>query len=349
MTDKCSQGGRLALLCTIILLFSSQTAMAQTPTLAECAAIQSDNERLACYDRISGARPAAPEEPAAPSELEIIAPSEPVAAASVPAPSLIDAAWGFAPDAPKFILATYRPNYLLFARYTDSVNDEPFSPLFEAAGSDQDLDSVEAVFQISFKTRLWTTDDRQWGAWIAYTQQSHWQVYNDDISRPFRETNYMPEILVSYRPAWNSAASTGGCSTSDSSTSPTAAPISSRGAGTASTRRLASNAATSRSWPNPGTASPKARGTMTIRTSRTTTATANSPRSTRRGTTAWRSWGAATSKEGKGAAQFTWMSPPLLGPLRAYVKGFTGYGESMIDYNWNQSTIGAGFALNDTL
>jgi phospholipase A1 len=59
--------------------------------------------------------------------------------------------------------------------------------------------------------------------------------------------------------------------------------------------------------------------------------------------------GRGNIREGKGAAQFTWMSPPLLGPLRAYVKGFTGYGESMIDYNWKQSTIGFGFALNDTL
>jgi phospholipase A1 len=54
-------------------------------------------------------------------------------------------------------------------------------------------------------------------------------------------------------------------------------------------------------------------------------------------------------REGKGAAELTWMSPRLLGPLRLYVQGFTGYGESMIDYNWNQSTIGAGIALNDAL
>jgi phospholipase A1 len=53
--------------------------------------------------------------------------------------------------------------------------------------------------------------------------------------------------------------------------------------------------------------------------------------------------------KGKGAAELTWMSPRLLGPLRAYVQGFTGYGESMIDYNWNQSTIGFGVALNDAL
>ena len=52
---------------------------------------------------------------------------------------------------------------------------------------------------------------------------------------------------------------------------------------------------------------------------------------------------------GKGAVQFAWTSPPLLGLFRGYVQVFSGYGESLIDYNWKQTTIGAGIALSDGL
>ncbi|MGB8239445.1 MAG: phospholipase A, partial [Azonexus sp.] len=52
---------------------------------------------------------------------------------------------------------------------------------------------------------------------------------------------------------------------------------------------------------------------------------------------------------GKGAVEANWFSPPLIGPLRGYVQVFSGYGESLIDYNWNQTTIGAGVALSDGL
>jgi phospholipase A1 len=52
---------------------------------------------------------------------------------------------------------------------------------------------------------------------------------------------------------------------------------------------------------------------------------------------------------GKGAGQLTYTSAPLLGPLRGYVKLFSGYGETLIDYNWNQTTIGIGVTLNDWL
>jgi len=52
---------------------------------------------------------------------------------------------------------------------------------------------------------------------------------------------------------------------------------------------------------------------------------------------------------GNGAAQFAWTTPRLLGPMRGYVQLFSGYGESMIDYNFSQTTIGIGITLNDTL
>jgi phospholipase A1 len=59
--------------------------------------------------------------------------------------------------------------------------------------------------------------------------------------------------------------------------------------------------------------------------------------------------GRGNLRTGKGAVQAAWTSPPFLGPLRGYVQVFSGYGESLIDYNWKQTTIGAGVALSDGL
>ena len=38
---------------------------------------------------------------------------------------------------------------------------------------------------------------------------------------------------------------------------------------------------------------------------------------------------------------------PIHGRLKAYVKITTGYGETLIDYNWRQNTIGLGILLVD--
>ncbi len=77
--------------------------------------------------------------------------------------------------------------------------------------------------------------------------------------------------------------------------------------------------------------------------------TVNSPRTTSGGENSFSLMGRGNVNTGKGAAQLTWATRPLLGPLRGYMQVFTGYGESMIDYNWRQTTIGIGVTLNDRL
>jgi phospholipase A1 len=333
------------------VLGAAGPAFAQTApaAIAECASITVDSERLACYDRAAGRPPAPPsaDRPAGAVGSEPPADKPAQAAGALRAPaSLIDSAWGFEQGSNRYVIDLYNQNYLLFARWTDNVNTAPYAAAFAAAGTPETIDDVEAKFQLSFKLRLWTTDDRRWGVWAAYTQQNQWQVYNADISRPFRETNYMPEVFVSYRPGiqlgalqWN-LLNVGYTHQSNGRTD-TLSRSWDRIVATFGFERE-NFALLAKAWypfnyrdDNPDITDYYGYGSLT-------------------GIYKWRGhsfslMARGNVSKGKGAAELTWMSPRLLGPLRAYVQGFTGYGESMIDYNWNQSTIGFGVALNDAL
>lgn len=87
------------------------------------------------------------------------------------------------------------------------VNDRPglsfHKPLYlwpVSYSEDFDGAEMEMIFQISLKQRLFGRN-----LFFGYTQKSFWQVYNSDDSRPFRETNYNPELFYRWKPRWASA------------------------------------------------------------------------------------------------------------------------------------------------
>ena len=93
-----------------------------------------------------------------------------------------------------FVLTPHRRNYLL--PYSYWSNPRSNNPLI----ADDELQSQEVKFQVSLKAPL--LEDFWYDAtlYFSFTAVSWWQLYNQDLSRPFRETNYEPEIFIA-RPA----------------------------------------------------------------------------------------------------------------------------------------------------
>ncbi len=351
----------LAILAGIAALTGAQ---ARAADFAACAAIADDPGRLACYDRAAAsAAPVAAatrtgtakSQPmtASPATKGTATPAESgpgptVATSSPPATSLLGTAWALSPDSARYGINLYRPNYLLFARYSDNPNEHPFTPLFPPG--DLDFDPIEARFQLSFKFRLWATEDRRFGVWAAYTQQNQWQVYNKGMSSPFRESNYEPEAMLTYNPdlalgagfhwrLFNLGLNHQSNGRSDALSRSWNRVIATFGFETDNFVLLV------RPWyrigeeetedDNPDIEDYLGYGDIT-------------------GIYKWRGhsftlMGRGNPSTGKGAAQIAWTTPPLLGPLRGYIQAFTGYGDSMIDYNWSQNAIGIGVSLNDLL
>lgn len=93
------------------------------------------------------------------------------------------------------LLLQYKPNYLMI----DSVHAPAAQPVsanpLNTAAAPESYTASETKLQASVKARLpivWPWGD---SVWIGYTQQSHWQSFNSSNSRPFRETNYEPEVI----------------------------------------------------------------------------------------------------------------------------------------------------------
>ncbi len=97
-----------------------------------------------------------------------------------------------------FVLTAHQPSYILPLAYADSPNEAPYASTSSGVPGGQ-LDRLEVKFQISFRVPV-NRDFffRNSHLWFGYTHMSLWQLYNDDASAPFRETNYEPELIWSF-------------------------------------------------------------------------------------------------------------------------------------------------------
>ncbi len=359
---------------------------APTPATPEaCVSITIDADRLACYDAAlgrgardtrgadiaakearaiqknlaigdevqPGAVPAAPEETREERKSDLYAHEDPLGAALANAGkgSLLDSRWELARDSKLGIwnFRAYKPVYLLPVFWSSNVNQTPSSPNpNNTVHTPLNIQPTEAKFQISFKTKAWENIFGDNGdLWLAYTQVSHWQVYNADESRPFRETNYEPEGMLVFRNnysigGWKGRMAGIGFNHQSNGRDDPLSRSWNRVIGMIALDRE-NWALTLRPWWRvPESASDDnnadiedyvGRGDATLVYSRNGHEFSVMGRHSLRG-----------GDQSHGAVQLSWGFP-IHNSLRGHLQIFDGYGESLIDYNHRATYIGLGISL----
>lgn len=343
---------------SLALLFTGLTGQAQAASIADwegCSSIPADADRLACYDRVSGrSQPEAQPAPqAAPQTAPQPAPAAVAPQAEPSEPKLLSALsrhWELDDEAKQgaFLFRPHHPNYFLPIKYSNAPNNTPFQETFTQP--DLGLDPVETELQLSFKIKamegVFGHDNVD--LWFGYTVTSFWQAYNDSISSPFRETNYEPEAMLVFRTNFDIAGFRGrfinlGLSHQSNG----------RGEGL------------SRSWNRAYLQFGFERGDLALlvrpwyRIPESAAADDNPDIQDymghgdvlavyRKGRNAYSLLLRNNLKTSgnHGALKLDW-SFPLYGRLKGYVQYFNGYGESLIDYNYRQQSLGVGVSLTE--
>lgn len=95
-----------------------------------------------------------------------------------------------------YTLRTYRANYVLPYYYSNNINTQPSSPTRGSVEEETKYKGEEMKLQFSFRTKV--LEDfllPNADLWVSYTQTSLWQAWNKDLSRPFRSTDHNPDIF----------------------------------------------------------------------------------------------------------------------------------------------------------
>jgi phospholipase A1 len=192
--------GRLRWGLAVLALMASG---ARAQTVADCVRETDDANRLACYDRLFRKADTTPGTTAPAAAAANPAVSE-VAKRPIEWPegllvsNFFDRTWELTPASKRgtFIVRTYLPNFVLPIHYSSSINGAPSSPTHPAAAALPRYRQVESKLQISLRTKIaegLLLPDAD--LWFAFTQRSFWQVWNPQQSSPFRSTDYQPEAI----------------------------------------------------------------------------------------------------------------------------------------------------------
>ena len=348
-------------------LFATLVLAAGLPALAvaqdvSCPAIASNADRLACYDRASLLSIPAPAPASAP---DLVEPPERGLKDRLATfnssendrlrshGSTLTDHWELEAASKRgvFVLRPYKPIYVLPMSYTDNVNQSPSSAATGySSAAPGNLDAVEARVQFSMKTKaIENLFGDNGDLWLGYTQSSRWQAYNSDLSRPFRETNYEPEAMLAFRTNYEVLGFKGSLASIgvNHQSNGRALPLS------RSWNRVIAQVGFERDdwmvllrpwWripekdgsdENPGIENYIGRGELTVARQWEGHVFSLQARHSLRG-----------GDDSHGSAQLAW-SFPIAGDLKGYVQLFSGYGESLIDYNHRQTVIGLGVSVFD--
>jgi phospholipase A1/A2 len=333
--------------------------------LATCGRIANDAERLKCYDSI--ARPVTPGM-AEPERLPPAVTAVPNAAAQEEkiekteelkqARSFLSRTWELerVDKRGTFEFSSYRPSYFLPVHWVDSINRTPTSPApGRTVTSLPPYKTVESKLQLSFKTKLAQgIGPLDSDLWFAYTQQALWQLWSGNISTPFRSVDYEPEVIVTgpvpaqwqdlpllSNAGWKFRMLNAGLvHQSNGQTQPSSRSwnrlylLAGFERDNATLMFRASHRLRETDSDNPDIATFLGRAEiMGLWRVGTQTLSARARHAMKSG--------------GKGSAQLDWQFPLAGENLKGYVQVFSGYGETLLDYNYKNTSVGLGVTLID--
>lgn len=175
-----------------------------------CQATLDNTARLACYDRIFGTKASVITDPvvkdaAALTKAEAEVEVQPVTIAqshaanqAVELATVMQKYWELTPQEKRdrFVFRTYQPNFFLPVHITSNINRAPQSPSRGLAEASENYKQVESKLQISLRAKLMTgLLLPEADLWFAFSQRSMWQLWNNQDSAPFRNTDYQPELI----------------------------------------------------------------------------------------------------------------------------------------------------------